>query len=607
VTHTPKNPTPRLTNRDTLHWPTADELLSPKYGWDNACDIRTAVKLCHSKEYALSDSAKGRHEAFRLGQELYRLGLRQKTAHRLIMKHNKPKLSRSDVTEAINNVWRAPANPPGSWSEAGRPDFDFDEDCADDPEDDSWMEGGGMGSWPYPLHYDTKQNSAALLREFCRSRPGKLVSAADGNLYSLRENGIWEEKTAQEIAVKFRGTDPTAELDTPRVERIVRCASVELFTPALPFEWITEPDTAPEPNNLALFENGVLDTATCTLLPHDGSLLATGTPAFAFSPEAHCSRWLQFLNETLHPSYHPTVQEMLGLLMVPDTSIHVIFLLSGVTRSGKSTLMHVAESLVGRDYTTSRTLNDLAGDFGLEGCGSAKLLAIPDASDAHITRRSTAVERLKTISGGDVVSVNRKGKEIVNQRIPARIMMACNRMPKMLDESGALAARVVQLTFGRAVPEGERDSDLGAKLETEMPGIANWALDGLRRLRANGGKFTIGAKGAAAVRNLAMAQSPALRFADERLVLTKNRDDFLPLDKLYEEYAMWADDEGLSFRERRNKTDLKEDLVAALGDQVAYARRRWQDPLEAPQKVRKQHRGFTGLTVKNIYSDMCQR
>lgn len=607
MANTPKNADPRPTNRESLDWPTDDELREPKAGWDNPCDVREAVKLCRSKQYALLNNEKGRQEAFRLGQQLYAFGLHQKTAHRLIMKHNKPKLSRSDVTEAINNIWKAPANPPGLWSLAKRPDFDFDEDRKNDLDDDSWLEGGASGQWPYPLHYDTKQNNAALLREFCASRPGKLVSAADGNIYSLRANSIWEVKTPQEIAVEFRATDPTAEIDTPRVERIVRCLNVEAFTPAMPFEWITEPDKAPEPRNLALFENGVLDTSTGTLLPHDGSLLATGTPAFEFQTGAQCPRWRQFLNETLHPSYHATVQEMLGLLMVPDTSIHVIFLLNGVTRSGKSTLMHVAESLVGRQDTVSRTLNDLAGEFGLEGCGSAKLLAIPDASDAHITRRSTAVERLKTISGGDVVSVNRKGKEIINQRIPARIMMACNRTVKLLDESGALAARVVQFTFGHTIPESERDSELGIKLEAEMPGVAIWALEGLRRLRANGGRFTIGAKGAAAVRDLARAQSPALRFADERLVLTKNRDDFLPLDKLYEEYSMWADDEGLSFRERRSKTDVKEDLFAALGDQITYTRRRWRNPLEAPRKVRKQYRGFTGLAIRDIYSDMCQR
>ncbi|MBN9602894.1 MAG: hypothetical protein J0G33_08180 [Afipia felis] len=598
-----KNPA-KPTFREDLGWPTEDELLAPKYGFDNACDIREAVKLCRSKRYALSADEMGRHQAFRLGQELYALGLRQKTAHRLIRTHSKPKLSRSEITEAINNVWRAPANPPGAWSMAGRPDFDFDEDHAADPEDLSWMEGGGMGSWPYPLHYDVKQNNAALLREFCHSRPGMLVSAADGNLYSLRENGIWEEKTAQELAVEFRATDPTAEVDTPRVERIVRCAAVENYTPALPFEWITEPDNAPEPNDLALFENGMLDTATGTLLPHDGSLLATGTPAFKYEPGAKCPRWLQFLNETLDPSYHATVQEMLGYLLTPDTSAHAIFVLSGVTRSGKSTLMHVAESLVGPQHANSRTLNDLAGDFGLEGCGDSKLLSIPDASDAHITRRSTALERLKTISGGDVVSINRKGKGIVTQRIPARILMACNRMPKMLDESGALAARVVQFTFGHTVPESERDRDLGAKLEAEMPGIATWALKGLRRLRANGGKFTIGKKGAAAVRDLARAQSPALRFTDERLILTKNRDDFLPLEKLYEEYSMWADDEGLSFRERRNKTDLKDDLAAALGDQIAYVRRRWHDPFAAPQNIGTKRRGFTGLAIKPTYTDM---
>lgn len=602
--NTPESTPRKQTFREALDWPTDEELLAPKYGWDNLCDVREAVKLCRSKKFALLRNEAGFKAAYDLGCETYRLGLRKKTALRLIMTHAKPKLSRAEVNEQIQNVWKFPANVPGAWSVAGRPDFDFDEDRKNDLEDDAWMEGGASGQWPTTIYYDAKQNSSVILADFLEHRPGKLISAADGALYSLGVNGIWCAVSEEEIAAEIRATDPDLKFDAGRIMRIVRSLSVDARVSAFPFEWIAEPDNAPEPRNLALFENGVLDTSTGALLPLDGSLLATGTPAFGFDPNAKCPRWLQFLNETLHPSYHPTVQEMLGLLMVPDTSIHVIFLLSGVTRSGKSTLMHVAESLVGRDHTVSRTLNDVAGEFGLDGCGSAKLLAIPDASDAHITRRSTAVERLKTISGGDVVSVNRKNKDIISQRIPARIMLACNRTVKLLDESGALAARVVQFTFGRTVPEGERDRDLGAKLEAELPGIANWALDGLRRLRANDGRFSIGKKGAAAVRNLAMAQSPALRFVDERLKLTQNREDFLPLDKLYEEYLMWVEEEGLSFRERRNKTDLKEDLTAALGDEIIYGRRRWHDPFSVPQKVALRYWGFTGLAIRTGYTVM---
>jgi P4 family phage/plasmid primase-like protien len=568
----------RVTNRDALDWPTGDELLSPKHGWDNPCDVREAVKLCRSNQYKLIRKETGFKAAYRLGHDLFNFGLREKTALRLIMAHAKPKLSRAEVKEQIQNVWKFPANRPGMWSLAGRPDFDFDEDHKNDLEDDSWLEGGASGKWPYPVDYDVKQNASVVLATFLQHRPERLVSAADGTLYSLGANGIWREVSEDEIAAEFRATDPAFNFDAGRIMRIVRSLPVDARVPAKPFEWITEPENAPEPRNLALFENGVLDTATGTLLPLCGSLLATGTPAFEFLPDAQCPAWMAFLGQTLHESFHPTVQEMFGYLMVPDTSLHAIFVLNGVKRGGKSTTMRIAECLVGRPHVVSRTLNDLAGDFGLEGTTDSKLITVPDAADAEVSRRSAAVERLKTISGNDVVSINRKGKKIVEARIPARIMIACNRVPKLLDESGALASRMIQITFEHSFL-GKEDRDLFPKLEAELPGIANWALEGLRRLRANGGRFTIGKKGEAAARSLAESQSPALRFANERLIISENRDDFVPLDKVFEEYQSWVVEEGLSSRQQRNRHDIKDDLMAVFGGRrVAYVRRRWHDP-----------------------------
>lgn len=585
---------PKKTIREEYDWPSDDQLLAPAAGWDNACDVREGVKLCRALRYALSNNPVGHGSAHALADKLRNFGLSRKTAFRLILKHNKPLMTRGKLAECIGDVWTNAANPPGMWSLARRPDFNFEEDEL--PEDDSWMEGG-QGRWPHPVDYDVKQNDSSILAEFLAARPGKLIRAADGVIYSLGAGGVWRARTEQEIAVEFRETDPDLKFDASKITRIVRGLHVDAARAALPFEWIETPDNAPAPSDIGLFRNGLLDTSNGVLLPHDGKLLVTGTPDFDFDSAAECPRWLAFLDETLDASFCPTLQELLGYILVPDTSAHAIFVLSGVKRGGKSTVMHVAESLVGRQHVASRTLNDLAGDFGLEGIGDAKLLTIPDASETQSSRRATAVERLKTISGGDIVSVNRKGKEILNQRVPARILLACNALPRMLDESGALASRFVQIVFERSFL-GKEDRDLGAKLDAELPGIANWALVGLERLRANGGRFTIGKAGASAQRRAAEAQSPTLRFAKACLAITADREDFAPLDVIFPRYYEWAIDEGLASRQRRNRDELRADLVAAFGSRIKYGRRRWHDPAAAPSPLGKRCWGFSGVALR---------
>jgi phage/plasmid-associated DNA primase len=190
---------------------------------------------------------------------------------------------------------------------------------------------------------------------------------------------------------------------------------------------------------------------------------------------------------------------------------------------------------------------------------------------------------------------------MITGRIPARLAIAANRHPAFLDDSGALAARELLVTFERSFL-GNEDRELSAKLHDELPGIANKALAALRRLRANGGKFTIGAKGATAARELAESQSPALRFAKAHLKVTGDAEDFTPLDSAFERYEEWALAESLGARERRNRDAFKNDIIAALADRgVAHARRRWRGPGslgEWEHGIRPRVRGFVGVVLK---------
>ena len=149
----------------------------------------------------------------------------------------------------------------------------------------------------------------------------------------------------------------------------------------------------------------------------------------------------------------------------------------------------------------------LPGDFGLSGVTDKRVIFIPDAHDADLSRRSAAIERIKSITGNDEVSVNRKNQSILSVKIPAKIIMVANKHPKFLDESGALADREIMLMFEASFAK-VKDTELGHKLKVELSGIANWAIEGLRRLRANGNRFTIGERGRKAQQELAEFAEP---------------------------------------------------------------------------------------------------
>lgn len=582
---------------------TPDERLAPPNGWDNAADLREGKRIARDIQGALTPNEIGKRCAFDLATSFYHQGLSWRAGVEIALAHAESQLSRADLSLIFDRAYSVQTNPPGlrslvrprdhaDWIEGGSTE--------DDDEDISWLEGG-QGEWPQPLFWDgwlaDKLNNAKLAAHFLDARPAKLIFSNEV-FYSLNDGRVWREISRAELAAEIKATDPGNLLDAGRIARIIADIALSCFTTALPFQWLDEPHDAPTPRNLALFQNGVLDTESGILRPHDGRLFATGLPDFDYRPGATCPRWESFLVEVLDGSFVPTLQEFAGYLLVPDNSAEKILLLKGVKRGGKSTIMRVLQHLVGEAHTISRTMQDLASDFGLEGTLNAKLLTIPDASDTEVSRRGVALDRLKSISGNDSVSINRKGIAIVTGKIPARLVIGCNRPLRFLDESGALAARLLIIDFTRSFL-GREDRELFTKLRDELPGIAKWALAGLKRLRANGGRFTVGAKGEAAARETALAHSPALRFAKECLIITGDMADRESLLDAFDAYLMWAGEENLGARERRNRSDFATDLIAALADRgVVHGSRRWHDPRKPKFGKGKVVRGFFGVKLK---------
>ncbi|UPJ50785.1 hypothetical protein IVB30_05120 [Bradyrhizobium sp. 200] len=449
--------------------------------------------------------------------------------------------------------------------------------------------------WPVEIIYGGPRNKNTPSQNaliFKKARPMPLLYAAD-DFYTANEYGFWDLMKADDLRAEIRRTDPgcqylstsgqiVAMLDELKITAGIRSA-------AMPFEWINTPDDAPSPNDLILAGNGIYNAATGKLTELTTDYFATGVPAWEYDADAECPAWLKFLGEVLHPSFHPTLQEWFGYTMTPDTSLEKLAFLVGASRGGKGTIKNVLEQLTGEAHRGSITLNDLAGEFGLQSLTDKKLIIIPDASDTELAKRATAVERIKSISGSDALSVNRKNKPLLpNVRLPGKLTVLANRHPKFIDDSTALAIRELVFTFEHSFA-GREDLTLRDKLAAELPGIANWAIEGLKRLREEK-KFTVGEKGKAAQHQVALSQSPALRYATECLVVTGKAEDMLPVPMAFAAYEAWADRESLSGRERRNKNDFKEDVIAALrarGVRYAVNQIRWKDPAKLP--------GFRGV------------
>jgi putative DNA primase/helicase len=295
---------------------------------------------------------------------------------------------------------------------------------------------------------------------------------------------------------------------------------------------------------LAVMQNGILDLRTRELAPHTANLFNEYALPFSYDPDAPPpARWLRFLDELWGEDEQAKelLAEWFGYVVSGDTSRHKMMLIVGPPRSGKGTIGRTLTSLVGEQNVSSTTLHNLGTLFGLQGLVGKVLATIPDARFGK-SDSSGAVERLLSISGEDVIDIQIKYHAPWVGRLGTRFMIMTNEVPSLLDSSGAFASRFLLLTTTKSFLDSE-DYELEDKLRAELPGIFNWAFDGLDRLRERG-RFVIPESSALAVQELKDLSSPISAFVRERCVVGPDYAE--TKDVLWTAWKAWCEEEGRS-------------------------------------------------------------
>lgn len=231
--------------------------------------------------------------------------------------------------------------------------------------------------------------------------------------------------------------------------------------------------------------NGYLDLNmdTIKLLPHAPSLLSTSQLPIRYNRSADCPNFMQFLDSKCpDPELQAIVQELFGYCLIPDNSFQIGFIFVGGTSTGKSTLMQIFQELIGPDNRAALSLNELTEKFKVVGLDN-KLVNI---SNEVSVKTFVDDGLIKAIISGDEITVEPKYKPAYSIRPHCRLIVTCNSLPGTKDTHPAFFRRWTVIPFNHHTPQAEWDKNLANRIiETELPGILNWALEGLDRLKEN--------------------------------------------------------------------------------------------------------------------------
>ena len=289
--------------------------------------------------------------------------------------------------------------------------------------------------------------------------------------------------------------------------------------------------------------NGTIDLRTGELRDFDSADYITKMAGTAYDPAAECSQWLTFLDRILGGNQEliTFLQKAVGYALSGDTSEQCLFILHGAGQNGKSTFLSTVMALLG-DYATKTPIttflqkknetisNDIAA---LKG---ARFVSATEAGEGQ----RLAEPLIKELTGGDSITARFLYAEFFTFQPGFKLFIGTNHKPVIRGTDYAIWRRIRLIPFEVVIPEEERDNDLLGKLETELPGILGWALEGYRLWKAEGLKMPEEIR--AAVNGYRDEMDLLAAFFEECCILDKSK--MAKSSMLYHSYSEWAEKNG---------------------------------------------------------------
>lgn len=203
--------------------------------------------------------------------------------------------------------------------------------------------------------------------------------------------------------------------------------------------------------------------------------------SFAFDSAARAPIFDRYLSRVLPEiELQHIIAEYFGYVFTRGMKLEKALLLYGSGANGKSVLFDVMNALLGRQNISNFSLSDLNEEHNRAHIAN-KLLNYGSEINAGITK-----DIFKTLVSGEPIMARLKYGNSFQMERYAKLAFNCNELPKDIEHSEAYFRRLLIVPFKARIPDDEQDKDLARKIvETELAGVFNWVLAGLRRLLVN--------------------------------------------------------------------------------------------------------------------------
>lgn len=330
-----------------------------------------------------------------------------------------------------------------------------------------------------------------------------IYKAFAGQVWVMRKSGLWGIKTDKdakqwlETRVLYFCANKIPDKVHPNDYVKLSEATAKLLKTSLYLPEVDELLT--DRHGLIPLKNGLLDWHKNKLRDYTPDDFATFKNNADYDPAATCPNFIEMVTDIFEGDTETinALQEIIGCGLVPHRprELNTITLFIGPSNTGKSQLLSAIMALYG-DKTAAPTIESLSNSHGTEPLLQQRPWRNDEVSDG---RTWEVPSILKQIGTGDPIHVNIKNGAQFSFVYLRPIFWGSNFPLQVQDETDAIVKRISIIECQREFPpeligvaKKAREAKCSGAADYiinymgELPGMLNWALEGLDRAYARG-------------------------------------------------------------------------------------------------------------------------
>jgi putative DNA primase/helicase len=357
-------------------------------------------------------------------------------------------------------------------------------------------------------------------------------------------NGTYWDEINKETFQKFLG-EAAEQMGVPTFSARYFRFRKELYEQFLGTAYL---DPKPTLANKVLInlKNGTFEVSIegTHLRPFDRSDFLTYQLPFEYNPKAKAPLFEAYINKVLPDKERQKVlAEYLGFVFIKHGSNQLkeekALILYGTGANGKSVFFEIVSALLGTENISNYSLQSLTDSTGYYRAKLANKL-VNYGSEINGKLESSLFKQM--VSGEPVEARLPYGHPFVLKQY-AKLIFNSNELPKDVEHTNAYFRRFLIIPFDVTIPPQEQDKQLHTKIiESELSGVFNWVLDGLKRLLKQKG-FTDCEAAKQAVEQYKSQSDSVKMFIDENNYGI-SPTDYTLIKELYFEYRSYCCEDG---------------------------------------------------------------